>query len=247
MILDANTGAVLHDENGDELRHPASLTKMMTLYLTFETLETGRLKMTDKISISETAAGVAPSKLDLEPGEEISVSDSIRAVITKSANDIAVALAEKIGGSEANFVRLMNARARDIGMSKTHFENAADLSRLTMCQQNMPDSPFPARDSATRAHLTNPGYCIEKCLRTYATGLFLPGNHGILRCPRSFRNAAKQSDHARSRKNGEYRPMRFDMQQIVMLGIVILALCLIGGSIVTLPAKGEVAGSGDAK
>ena len=100
---------------------------MMTLYLTFETIKSGRLKMSDKIPISEAAASVAPSKLDLDPGDEISVSDAILALITKSANDIAVALAEKIGGTQANFVRLMNARARDIGMSKTHFENPNGL------------------------------------------------------------------------------------------------------------------------
>ena len=127
MVLDANTGAVLHNDDGDAVRHPASLTKMMTLYLTFETLESGRLKMSDKIPISEAAASVAPSKLDLDPGDEISVSDAILALITKSANDIAVALAEKIGGTQANFVRLMNARARDIGMSKTYFENPNGL------------------------------------------------------------------------------------------------------------------------
>ena len=127
MILDANTGAVLHNEDGDEQRHPASLTKMMTLYLTFETIDSGRLSISDKITISQEAASQAPSKLDLEPGEDILVSDAIRAVITKSANDVAVALAEKIGGSERNFVRLMNTRAKDIGMSKTHFENASGL------------------------------------------------------------------------------------------------------------------------
>lgn len=127
LILDANTGTVLHDADGDALRHPASLTKMMTLYMTFETLQSGRLKMSDRLTISTAAAGVAPSKLDLKPGEQITVSDAIRAVITKSANDIAVALAEKVGGSEANFVRLMNARAREIGMSKTNFENASGL------------------------------------------------------------------------------------------------------------------------
>lgn len=100
---------------------------MMTLYLTFETIETGRLSMSDKIKISQEAASQAPSKLELEPGEEITVSDAVRALITKSANDVAVALAEKVGGSEKNFVRLMNTRARDLGMSKTHFENASGL------------------------------------------------------------------------------------------------------------------------
>lgn len=143
LILDANTGTVLHGDDADELRHPASLTKMMTLYLTFETLETGRLKMSDMITISERAAAVAPSKLDLAPGDAISVSDAIKAVITKSANDIAVALAEKIGGSEANFVRLMNTRAREIGMSKTHFENASGLPN--------DDQVTTARDMATLA------------------------------------------------------------------------------------------------
>lgn len=127
FVLDVNSGAVLHNDDGDAIRHPASLTKMMTLYLTFELIESGRLKMSDMITISERAANAAPSKLDLKPGAQISVADSIKAVVTKSANDIAVALAEKIGGTEANFVRLMNTRARDLGMTKTHFENPSGL------------------------------------------------------------------------------------------------------------------------
>ncbi len=141
MILDANTGAILHNDDGDELRHPASLTKMMTLYLAFETLESGRLSMSDKIKVSQEAASAAPSNLDLEPGEEITVANAIRALITKSANDVAVALAEKIGGSQANFVRLMNASARDLGMSKTHFENASGLPN--------PNQVTSARDMIT--------------------------------------------------------------------------------------------------
>jgi D-alanyl-D-alanine carboxypeptidase len=175
MILDANTGAILHDENGDELRHPASLTKMMTLYLTFETLETGRLKMSDKISISEAAAAVAPSKLELDPGDEISVSDAVRAVITKSANDIAVALAEKIGGSEANFVSLMNARARDIGMSKTHFENASGLPN--------DDQVTTARDMITLAlHLQDdyPTYYPLFATRTFSYNGSTFRNHNTM-------------------------------------------------------------------
>lgn len=165
LILDANTGTVLHQSEGDALRHPASLTKMMTLYLTFETLQSGRLKMSDKLTISEAAAGAAPSKLDLDPGEQISVSDAIMAVITKSANDIAVALAERVGGSEANFVRLMNARAREIGMSKTHFENASGLPN--------DDQVTTARDMATLAlHLQDdfPGYYPLFATRTFAYG-----------------------------------------------------------------------------
>jgi D-alanyl-D-alanine carboxypeptidase len=143
LIIDVNSGAVLHKDDADELRHPASLTKMMTLYLTFETLESGRLKMSDMITISQNAASVAPSKLDLKPGEQISVRNAIGAIVTKSANDIAVALAEKIGGTEANFVRLMNVRARQIGMTKTHFENPSGLPN--------DDHVTTARDMATLA------------------------------------------------------------------------------------------------
>jgi D-alanyl-D-alanine carboxypeptidase len=165
LILDANTGSVLHDKDGDALRHPASLTKMMTLYLTFETLQSGRLKMSDRLTISAAAAGVAPSKLDLDPGEQITVSDAIRALITKSANDIAVALAEKVGGSEANFVRLMNARAREIGMAKTHFENASGLPNNAQVTT--------ARDMATLAlHLQDdfPAYYPLFATRTFNYG-----------------------------------------------------------------------------
>lgn len=141
MIVDANTGAVLYADDADELRHPASLTKMMTLYLAFEMLELGRMSMSDRITISANAAAQAPSKLDLEAGESISVSDAIRALVTKSANDVAVALAEKIGGSERNFVRLMNTRARELGMLKTVWQNPSGLPD--------PDQVTTARDMIT--------------------------------------------------------------------------------------------------
>ncbi len=141
MIIDANTGAVLHNDDGDERRHPASLTKMMTLYLTFETVELGRLSFASPVTVSSVAASAPPSNLDLEVGDEINVGDAIRALITKSANDVAVALAEKIGGSQANFVRLMNAKAKALGMSKTNFENASGLPD--------PDQVTTARDMIT--------------------------------------------------------------------------------------------------
>ncbi len=127
MAIDANTGTVLHNQAGDEERYPASLTKMMTLYMTFELIELGRLDYTTKIKMTEEAAAVAPSKLDLDPGDEITVLDAIKALVTKSANDVAVALAQHIGGSETNFARLMTQKARAIGMSKTTFKNASGL------------------------------------------------------------------------------------------------------------------------
>lgn len=127
FVLDANTGAVLYQDDADERRHPASLTKMMTLYLAFETIEQGRMSMSSKVVMSEAAASAAPSKLGLDPGEALTVREAILALITKSANDVASALAEKIGGNEANFVRLMNAKARELGMTKTNFENPSGL------------------------------------------------------------------------------------------------------------------------
>lgn len=141
MVIDANSGEVLHNEDGDEIRHPASLTKMMTIYLTFEALQSGDLKMSTRIPISAYAAAAQPSKIGFDAGDTISVRDAINALITKSANDVAIALAEKIGGSHANFVRIMNTRARDLGMKKTNFENSSGLPD--------PDQITTARDMIT--------------------------------------------------------------------------------------------------
>lgn len=127
FVIDANTGRVLHEQFADAPRYPASLTKMMTLYMTFSEIEQGRLSFDTKITVSARAAGVAPSKLDLDAGEEIEVIDAVKALITKSANDMAVALAEHIGGSEVQFARLMTERARQIGMRSTTFRNASGL------------------------------------------------------------------------------------------------------------------------
>lgn len=127
MAIDANTGDVLYASNADEQRYPASLTKMMTLYMVFEEIESGRLTLQSKIRMSERAASAPPSKLNLKPGEEISVRDAILALTTKSANDIAVLLAEHIGGSEENFARMMTEKARLLGMKNTTFRNASGL------------------------------------------------------------------------------------------------------------------------
>jgi D-alanyl-D-alanine carboxypeptidase len=127
FVIDANTGRVLHEQFADAPRYPASLTKMMTLYMVFGEIDQGRLSFDSKITVSARAAGVAPSKLDLDAGEEIEVIDAVKALITKSANDMAVALAEHIGGSEAQFARLMTERARQIGMRSTTFRNASGL------------------------------------------------------------------------------------------------------------------------
>src|SRR5262252_2930449 len=107
IVVDANTGNVLHATNPDALRHPASLTKIMTLYMLFEQLEAGKLKLDTPLPISTRASLQNPTKLGLKPNQTIQVEDAIKGLVTKSANDAAVVVAEAIGGSEEEFAKLM--------------------------------------------------------------------------------------------------------------------------------------------
>ncbi|MBI3513841.1 MAG: D-alanyl-D-alanine carboxypeptidase [Proteobacteria bacterium] len=127
IVIDADTGAVLHAVDADEQTYPASLTKMMTLYLTFEALAKHRLQLEHRLPISEHAAAMAPSKLSLQPGASIRVEDAVLGVVTKSANDAAVVLAEGLAGSEESFAQMMTERARALGMNRTYFLNASGL------------------------------------------------------------------------------------------------------------------------
>ena len=127
MVVDAKTGRVLHSVNETALRHPASITKVMTLYLLFEQLERGKLELDSPLRISAYAARQAPSKLGLAPGDTIEVEDAIKALVTKSANDIAVAVAENLGGSEEAFAEQMTRKARELGMTRTVYRNASGL------------------------------------------------------------------------------------------------------------------------
>ncbi|HLL27299.1 MAG TPA: serine hydrolase [Xanthobacteraceae bacterium] len=127
IVVDAKTGKVLQETKADMPRHPASLTKIMTLYLLFEQIEAGRIRLDQKMTISQHAADQAPTKLDLDPGEKIEVEDAIKALITRSANDVAVAIAEAIAGDEDAFAILMTKKARALGMSGTTFRNASGL------------------------------------------------------------------------------------------------------------------------
>ena len=128
IVIDMETGQVLHDREADELRHPASLTKVMTLYLVFDALESGKLKLTDRLPVSKAASRAQPSKLGLKSGSTIKVEDAIRALVTKSANDVAIVIAEKLGGgSETKFVAKMNTKAKELGMLNTTFRNASGL------------------------------------------------------------------------------------------------------------------------
>lgn len=127
IIVDANSGATLQANSADSLRHPASLTKIMTLYLLFEKLESGRLKLDSSLNVSEHASEQSPTKLGLRPGQSIRVEDAIKGIVTRSANDAAVVVAEAIGGSEDEFAKLMTRKARALGMSKTTYVNASGL------------------------------------------------------------------------------------------------------------------------
>src|SRR5215813_10375866 len=127
IVVDANSGSILHASNPDAPRHPASLTKIMTLYMLFERLEAGKLKLDSQLKVSAHAEDQAPTKLDLEDGETISVEDAIKGMVTRSANDAAVVVAEALAGSEEEFARLMTRKANALGMSKTVYKNASGL------------------------------------------------------------------------------------------------------------------------
>jgi D-alanyl-D-alanine carboxypeptidase len=127
IIVDGNSGATLSSANPDASRHPASLTKIMTLYLLFERLDAGKIKLDTEMPVSEHASEQDPTKLGLMPGQTIRVEDAIKGLVTRSANDAAVVIAEALGGSEDDFAKLMTRKAHLLGMSKTTYRNASGL------------------------------------------------------------------------------------------------------------------------
>jgi D-alanyl-D-alanine carboxypeptidase len=143
IIVDPATGHVLNAVNPDQQNYPASLAKMMTLYLTLQGLHRGTLKLDQQLPVSAWAAAQAPTRLGLRRGQTISVKDCILGMVTKSANDAATVAAESLGGSEQHFAVLMNAQAARLGMNHTHFDNASGLPD--------PDNTTTARDMVTLA------------------------------------------------------------------------------------------------
>jgi D-alanyl-D-alanine carboxypeptidase len=127
IVVDLDTAQVLHARDADETRYPASLTKVMTLYMVFDALDAGKLKLNERMPVSKAASRQQPSKLGLKAGATIKVEDAIRALVTKSANDVAVVFAEKLAGSESKFAAKMNAKAKELGLQKTTFKNASGL------------------------------------------------------------------------------------------------------------------------
>jgi D-alanyl-D-alanine carboxypeptidase len=144
IVIDAESGHILHASDPDGLRHPASLTKMMTLYLTFQALEAGRISLHDQLPVSAHAAEQSPSKLGLRRGQHIEVEDAILGVVTESANDAAVVLAEALGGDENHFAQMMTEEAEALGMNHTSYRNASGLPN--------PAQVTTARDMAVLGH-----------------------------------------------------------------------------------------------
>src|SRR4051812_561375 len=162
IIVDGNSGATLSSNNPDGIRHPASLTKIMTLYLLFEQLERGKLKLDSELDVSEHASEQAPTKLGLRPGQTIRVEDAIKGLVTRSANDASVVIAEAIAGDEDDFAKLMTRKARALGMSKTVYRNANGLPN--------DEQVTTARDQATLGRAIQERF--PRYYRYFATSVF---------------------------------------------------------------------------
>jgi D-alanyl-D-alanine carboxypeptidase len=171
-VIDARTGQVLFSRNADARRYPASLTKMMTIYLVLEAIESGRINKNSRIPISAKAAAEPPTKIGLKAGSTITVENAILTMVTRSANDISTAVGEFIGGSEASFARMMTAKARQLGMNSTQFRNAHGLPN--------PEQYTTARDMAIlgialREHF--PQHYSYFSTRSFTLGKQRIGNH----------------------------------------------------------------------
>ena len=129
ILIDEDSGTVLYEKNADEQRPIASITKVMTLLLTFQALEEGKISLEDYVPVNEHAYSMGGSQIWLEPGEQMTLNDMLKAICVSSANDAAVAVAEYVGGSEPVFVQMMNEKAAELGMTATHFENACGLDQ----------------------------------------------------------------------------------------------------------------------
>src|SRR6266853_4316334 len=169
IIVDANSGATLASTSPDGIRHPASLTKIMTLYLLFERLDAGKMKLDTEMSVSERASDQAPTKLDLRPGQTIRVEDAIKGLVTRSANDAAVVIAEAIAGDEGDFAKLMTRKARALGMTRTVYRNASGLPD--------DDQVTTARDQSTLGRASEDRF--PRYYRYFSTVAFNYRGHSI--------------------------------------------------------------------
>ena len=175
IVVDANTGKTLFSANADQARYPASLTKMMTLYMVFERLASGKLKKSTQIPFSKHAASMAPTKLGVRAGGSASVETIIYSLVTRSANDSAAAVAEYIGGSEDGFARMMTTKARNLGMTNTIFRNASGLPNTA---QHSTARDMAILGIALREHF--PQYYPYFATRSFAYGRQRMANHNRL-------------------------------------------------------------------
>lgn len=175
LVVDAKTGRTLFEKNADAQRFPASVTKVMTLYLVFEDLERGRIRLDSPMTMSSRCAAMPPSKLGMRPGQTITVEDGIKALVTKSANDVACSFGDNLEGSESAFADRMTRKARSIGMSQTVYRNASGLPN--------PDHVTSARDLVTLGRSIQdrfPRYYGYFSTRVFAYGRQRIGNHNRL-------------------------------------------------------------------
>ena len=216
IVVDANSGRVLHETNPDSLRHPASLTKIMTLYLLFEQIEAGNLRLDSRLEVSEHAAEQAPSKLGLMPGQTLAVEDAIRALVTKSANDAAVVVAEAIGGDEESFARMMTRKARALGMSRTVYANASGLPD--------DDQITTARDQATLGRAIQDRF--PRYYRYFATPAFVYRGHAM----RNHNKLLGRVEGVDGIKTGYTRASGFNLVSSVRRGNRHVVAVVLGGA-----------------
>ena len=216
LVVDANSGNVLHAANADERRHPASLTKIMTLYLLFEQIEAGKLRLDTQMEVSDHASQQAPSKLGLRPGQTLSVEDAIRALVTKSANDAAVVVAEAIGGDEETFGRMMTRKARALGMSRTTYVNASGLPDE--------DQVTTARDQVTLGRAIQDRF--PRYYRYFATSSFVYRGHAM----RNHNKLLGRVDGVDGIKTGYTRMSGFNLVSSVRRGNRHIVAVVLGGA-----------------
>jgi D-alanyl-D-alanine carboxypeptidase len=216
LVVDANSGGVLHAANPDALRHPASLTKIMTLYLLFEQMEAGKLQLDSRLPVSDHASQQAPSKLGLLPGQTLSVEDAIRALVTKSANDAAVVVAEAIGGDEEAFARMMTRKARALGMSRTVYNNASGLPDA--------DQLTTARDQVTLGRAIQDRF--PRYYRYFATPSFSYRGHAM----RNHNKLLGRVEGVDGIKTGYTRASGFNLVSSVRRGSRHVVAVVLGGA-----------------
>jgi len=216
IVIDGNTGSVLQALNPDALRHPASLTKIMTLYLLFEQLEAGNVRLDTPLKVSAHASEQAPTKLGLKPGGSIAAEDAIRAIVTRSANDVAVAVAENLGGDEEQFAKLMTQKARSLGMTRTTYVNASGLPD---------DNQFTtARDQALLGRAIREHF--PRYYKYFSTAAFVYHGHAI----RNHNHLLGSVEGVDGIKTGFTRASGFNLVTSVRRGGRHLVAVVLGGS-----------------